>query len=183
MSTLIRFIGILLLASIATGAHAETAEQMCKEKFNIPEEREIRFEVEKNHDPQLFLYRRCLRKERQERVGKRRALREAIRDINHGIQSSSKVQALQERLDNHLQRELRQADKTRSSYRGRTSQIDASQLKRSRASRRTIVRQKEGEDRINSLRRKLRTQTFKDPCEDVGAIRKRNNPCGTKRYY
>ena len=181
MKRMLLFIGLLI--AIPSTVHAGIAED-CKAKYPLPE-REINFVEERTgHDPRQFLIRRCITKERKRMVNERRMERDQVRKAAHFDKSAAQAQKLRMKTEHYIQDAIRrQLVKTRR-FRSRTNVLDAKLFREARSSRRSIIRQAEGHDHINAIRRSLRSRNLADPCLTVGAIRY-NNPCkdyGHARY-
>lgn len=168
-------IGILLVAPQI--ASASDAVATCKAMYPLPT-RNINFvEESTGHDPRQFLIRRCITNERKKLSEARRVQRDQIRETARYNRSSARLKQLQDRRDKGLMRDLQQQQSKRERLRVAPHRLGRSEFVKQRASRRAIVREAEGFDRINAIRRRLRQKPLPDPCDSVGVIGKSNNPC------
>lgn len=170
-------VGILLAPSAFAETTSTDAIAKCKAMYPLPI-----FNINSNtestgHDPRQFLVRRCISKERKRIISQRQITRQQIRATSRYDRSSARTQAYRIKSENYLQDAIRRQNLKEQRFRSRTNQLDPEIFKESRRSRREIVKQAEGLDRINAIRRNLRSKNFPDPCLSVGAIRQFNNPC------
>ena len=170
-------IGILSAVFFVPSALAEDPVALCKAMYPLPE-RKINFVEEKTgHDPRQFLIRRCISDERKKMASERRTERQKVRDTARFNRSAAKARQLQDRRDKGLHRDLGQQQQKRERLRVAPHRLSKSVFQNQRASRRAIVHEAEGGDRINAIRRRLRRKNLPDPCANIGAIRSFNNPC------
>ena len=172
------FVGILLYAP---SAFAQTVSndvvKTCKAMYPLPTLNINFVEESTGHDPRQFLIRRCITNERKRIISARRTERQRIRDAAHYDRSAARTQQYKERSENYLQDAIRRQNVKEQRFRSRTNLIDADIFRAARRSRRLIIRETEGLDRINAIRRSMRSRNLPDPCLTVGAIRQFNNPC------
>jgi len=176
-----RFVFIVVGILIAPSALAQTVStdvvEMCKGMYPLPT-LNINDEVESTgHDPRQFLIRRCITNERKKLINQRSVERQQIRDAAHYDRSAANVQRVRVTSENYLQDAIRRQNVKEQRFRSRTNLLDPDIFRAGRRSRREIVREAEGIDRINAIRRSLRSNNLPDPCLSVGAIRQFNNPC------
>jgi len=139
---------------------------------------EINFVTESTgHDPRQFLIRRCISQKRKVLAGERRVERERIRETARYNRSSANIQRVRKGHDSYIRNALRRQYTRKTQFRTRTNSLDPDSFRESRRSRRAIIREAEGLDRINAIRRNTRAKNLPDPCASVGAIRQFNNPC------
>ena len=172
------FIGIILFVPIASAQMVTNdAVEKCKAMYPLPT-LSINSNVESTgHDPRQFLIRRCISNERKKIINNRRASRQLIRDAAHFDRSAAQTNRLRIRSENYLQDAIRRQNLKRRRFRSRTNLIDADIFREGRRSRRMIIRDAEGIDRINAIRRTMRAKNLPDPCLSIAAIRQFNNPC------
>jgi hypothetical protein len=151
--------------------------ELCKAQYPIPS-LTINSNVESTgHDPRQFLIRRCITVERKKIISKRYADRQRIRDAAHYDKSAARTNALRKRSENNLQDAIRRQNVKEQRFRSRTNLINPDIFRVGRRSRRQIIRDAESIDRISVIRRLQRARNLPDPCLNVRAIRKINNPC------
>ena len=172
-------IGVLaaFFVALTPKALAEDPVATCKAMYPLPE-RNINFVEEKTgHDPRQFLIRRCITQERKKMSNERRAERQKIRETARFNKSADRAKRIQDRRAKGISRDLSQQQAKKQRLRVAPHRLGNSVFQSQRASRRGIIREAEGIDRINAIRRRLRARGADDPCENVGAIRRFNNPC------
>lgn len=171
--TIALFVGLMVFAP---SVFASEAVELCKKMYPLPE-RNINFVEEKTgHDPRQFLIRRCITTERKKIAEQRRVERSNARHTARFNKSSDRAMQIQDRRSKGLTRDLVQQQQYRESLRVAPHRVGRSRFINARASRRSLVRDEEGLDRINAIRRKLKPN-LAELCRTVGAIGKRNNPC------
>lgn len=182
---LMKRIGLLLIGTllIAPSVHAQTVSDdiiaQCKAMYPIREyTTNTNTSIEKTGaDPKQFLIRRCITEQRKKILNERRAERAQIRAAARYDRSAAQTQQLRIENENYIQDAIRRQNLKESRFRSRTNLLDPDIFYEGRRSRRAIIRDTEGLDRINAIRRNLRSQNLPDPCTSVGAIRQYNNPC------
>lgn len=170
-------VGILFAPSAFAESASADAVSNCKAMYPLPT-LSINFVQESTgHDPRQFLIRRCISNQRKKIMAQRQITRQQIRATSRYDRSAARTQAYKIKSENYLQDAIRRQNLKEQRFRSRTNQLDPEIFRDSRRSRREIVRQAEGLDRINAIRRNLRSKNLPDPCKTVGAIRQFNNPC------
>jgi len=170
-------IGILFAPSALAQPVSNDIVATCKAMYPLPT-LYINDEVESTgHDPRQFFIRRCITNERKKLINQRSAERQQIRDAAHYDRSAANVQRVRVTSENYLQDAIRRQNVKEQRFRSRTNLLGQDIFREARRSRREIVREAEGTDRINAIRRSLRSSDLPDPCLSVGAIRQFNNPC------
>ena len=172
------FIGMFVFApSVGAQTVSSGIIDECKAQYPLPT-LEINFvEESTGHDPRQFLIRRCISNARKEILSQRRVERQRIRDAAHYDRSAARTQQYRIKSENYLQDAIRRQHLKMRRYRSRTNLLNPEIFYEGRRSRREIIRAAEGIDRINAIRRSLRSKNLPDPCLTVGAIRQFNNPC------
>lgn len=128
------------------------------------------------HDPRQFLIRRCITTARQAMRTQQQIERQQIRAAARYDRTAARVQQLRTENENYIQDAIRRQTVKISRFRSRTNVLDPDIFYEGRRSRRSIVRESEGLDRINAIRRNLRQQNLPDPCVSVRVLRY-NSPC------
>lgn len=171
-------VGLLLFApSVHAEIVSDEVQEMCKAKYPLPT-RVINSNVEATgHDPRQFLIRRCITDERKRLISLQRAEREQVRATARYDRSAARTQQLRIENENYVQDAIRRQNLKESRFRSRTNLLGQEIFYEGRRSRRSIIQQEEGLDRINAIRRNLRAADLPDPCTQVRAIRQFNNPC------
>ncbi len=170
MTAFVFFFGIQL-------AHAAATEQECIDMYPLPD-REINFVSENTgHDPRAFLIRRCISKIRKQRANERAGQRRQARAAAHFDASAAKATLRRKKTEDYIQGAVRRQILKKSRFRSSTHTLDRASFYKARYSRRSLVRETEGLDRINAIRRRLMKDKAIDLCTTVKAIRKFNNPC------
>ena len=162
--------GIALALVVAPAAYAAEDNRSCAEKYPIPN-LNINFVEEKTgHNPLQYLLRRCLADERREAAEERRAERRRARKENRLDLGQERSKELLNRSRADISRKLNRIPQTR------PYTLDRTDYNQARRSRRTIVRNAEGFDRINAIRRRLMRTERVDLCTEVQAIGS-TSPC------
>ena len=172
------FVGIFtLVPSAAAQTVSSDIIESCKAKYPIPTITINFVEETTGHDHRQFLIRRCITTERKAILSRRKVERQRIRDAAHYDRSSARTQQYRTESENYLQDAIRRQNLKMQRFRSRTNLLNPEIFYEGRRSRRSIIRETEGLDRINAIRRSLRASDLPDPCLTVGAIRQFNNPC------
>lgn len=175
--TLPLFAVLFLLPSTASAMLSQSIIDDCKATYTL-NSHNINFVEEKTgHDPRQFLIRRCISTARQALVTQQQIERQHIRDAARYDRSAANVMQLRTENENYLQDAIRRQNVKRGRFRSRTNVLNTQIFIEGRQSRRSIIRNTEGLDRINAIRRNLRQNNLPDPCTSVRAIRQFNNPC------
>lgn len=174
----ILLIGIFLFAPMASAQTISTeVTEKCKAKYPIRTYTSNSNIEATGADPRQFLIRRCITDERKKVLNTNRAERAQIRAAARYDRSAARSQQLRIENENYIQDAIRRQNLKQSRFRSRTNLLNTQIFYEGRQSRRSIVRESEGIDRINAIRRNLRAKDLPDPCTSVGAIRQFNNPC------
>jgi hypothetical protein len=175
--TLPLFALLFLIPMSASAMLSESIINDCKSTYTL-NSGNINFVEEKTgHDPRQFLIRRCITTARKALATEQRIERQHIRSAARYDRSAANVMQLRIENENYLQDAIRRQNVKRGRFRSRTNVLNTEILFEGRQSRRSIIRNTEGLDRINAIRRNLRQNNLPDPCTTVRAIRQFNNPC------
>jgi hypothetical protein len=175
--TLPLFALLFVVPATASAMVSQTVIEDCKKMYPIANNT-INFVTENTgHDPRQFLIRRCINTARQALRTGQQIERQQIRDAARYDRSAANIMQLRTENENYIQDAIRRQNVKRGRFRSRTNLLNTEILFEGRQSRRSIIRQTEGLDRINAIRRNLRQSNLPDPCTSVRAIRQFNNPC------
>ena len=168
---------LFLIPMSASAILSESIINDCKSAYTL-NSGNINFVEEKTgHDPRQFLIRRCISTARKALAAENRVERQQVRDASHYDRSAANVMQLRIENENYLQDAIRRQNVKRGRFRSRTNLLNTQILFEGRQSRRSIIRNTEGLDRINAIRRNLRQNNLPDPCTSARVISKFNNPC------
>ena len=160
---------IISLTSVVSGA---TPEEICSVRYSVPE-REINEETEPSHDPVLFLYRRCLTKERKAMESAARVERMRNRVIEKGDRTKAYGEDLLKDSESDLNSLIRKQSKKDGKLQKR---LDSTKFVKARQAARSARQEVIGTSRLNQIKLKLLEQNQKDPCDTV-RVRTKNSPC------
>lgn len=171
--------GILLAVLVAAPvAHAEEkpikllsadSEAECTSRWNASENGNV---------SNAIFIRKCIRNVRNQLAAEREAQWRSIRQDERDKREAATAEVIRknsrEHFTNSVQNRYYYLSTRRESPR---SPSVRNMFYEERQSRRLLIQEKEGQDSITALRRKLMSEDRGDPCTSVGAISKYNNPC------
>ncbi len=178
MPFLITIFATLLAAPQITMANE--AELSCREKYPV-KNLTINF-VEENtgHNPLQYLYRRCLTDARNKAMEARRIERYNERIEAQRLRRQQNATRLLNISNTRQQQAVERQQNTRRQFQTRDYEESVQQYVDERRSRRSIVNEAEGFDRVNAILRRMTGQQQADLCKSVKVISGVSNPC--RRY-
>ncbi len=159
----------LIPLTVSAEGTMEDEIERCKSLYNV--------QTSTSQDPRQFLIRRCITTARQKMRTAQQVERQQIRAASRYDQSAARTQQLRTENENYLQDAIRRQNLKISRFRSRTNVLSPQIFYEGRQSRRSIIRETEGLDRINAIRRNLLRSNLPDPCITVRVISSANNPC------
>lgn len=166
-----------MLSAIVAGTESATIEETCRAKYPL-KDTTINFVQETTgHNPLQYLYRRCItdakKKEMEARQQERRQERMDLR-TQLQIQQGS---VLRKAVESTTKKNVARQQTARFRFRSQTEMQSIQKFVAERRSRRSIIRDAEGYDRVNAILRNLPNTDPAELCKDVKVISGVSNPC------